>query len=354
MKHSLLLGMSAILVLIASPVLHATDCVGLDVELTPEVTAGGTGEGSFELTNCGDVAGTIMLSVAFQIPDGPTIEVADIPVKLAAGEIVAQSFTYPAPHLLIGYTFGICATAVLGEASAHDCASTTIIDNASANEGGRENFGIGLALVDDCLEMDIELTDVIYTSQADLPAEAYFELTNCGDDNADVSLKLDIKGYTLSSNSTQVIQVGAGETISRKWSFAVPSYIPSGVYNICVTATAGTAITTDCETVEVRSTPPTSGSDPAISGVSNFPNPFNPETQIEFVLKDDANVSIDVVNLLGQRIRSLVDARPMKAGEQQIAWDGRDDADQPVSSGIYFYRIIADNQAVSEKMVLVK
>ncbi len=354
MKQILLSGLSAILVLIVSPTLRAADCVNLDLELTPEVLAGSVGQGSFELTNCGDLAGTIVLTVALQIPDGPTIEIADIPVQLGAGETIIRNFTYPAPWILTGHTFGLCVTAQMGEASAHDCASTTIVHDSNGDDGGRENFGVALSFGNDCIETDLELTDVIYTSPGDFMAEAFFELTNCGDDEADVNLDIEIEGYRLSTSSAPPIHVGAGETVSRQWAFAVPPFIPSGDYNICVTATAGTAVATDCEMVKVLSTPPISGSDVAVSDVSNFPNPFNPTTQISFNLNNDSRVSVEVVNLLGRRVRVLADAVPMKAGSQQLEWNGRDDSGQPVSSGIYFYRIFADDQAFSEKMVLVK
>ena len=80
---------AAMLLLLCST-LRAADCVSVDVELTPEVTAGDLGRGSFEVTNCGDTAGTVMLAFALQIPNGPTIEVADVPVKLGAGETCPQ------------------------------------------------------------------------------------------------------------------------------------------------------------------------------------------------------------------------------------------------------------------------
>jgi hypothetical protein len=354
MKRRRLFGILAAMLLLLCSTLRAADCVSVGVELSPEVMAGDLGRGSFELTNCGDVAGTVVLSFALQIPNGPTIEVADVPLKVGAGETIAHSFTYPAPHFLSGYTFGLCVTAVLGESSASDCV-TTVISDSGGSSGGREGgFGVAFALEDDCLEIDLEITDVIYTSPHDNMADAYFELTNCGDQDADVNLRLEVTGYDLSGATNLPVQVGAGETVSRQWAFAVPSFIPSGTYLVCVTATAGSALVTDCESVEVLSMPPAADGDLPIDSAFNYPNPFNPSTQISFGLRNDSRVSVQIVNLLGQRIRVLIDEQTMAAGEQQVVWDGRDDAGQTVSSGLYFYRIVADDQTVSEKMVLVK
>ena len=354
MNRSRLFGIFAAMLLLLCSTLRAADCVSVDVELTPEVTAGDLGRGSFEVTNCGDTAGTVMLAFALQIPNGPTIEVADIPVKLGAGETVSHSFTYPALPYLVGYSFGLCITATMGGSSAGDCAVTTITGSAGSSDGRRDNFGVALVLGAGCLDVDLEITDVVYTAPHDYLAEAFFELTNCGDVDAEVFLRLDVTGYEFSGATNLPVHVGAGETISRQWTFAVPTFIPDGTYLICVTATSGAALVIDCESVEVRSTPPAVDGHLPIDTVFNYPNPFNPSTQISFALRDASRVSVNIVNLLGQRIRVLIDEQVMAAGEQQVVWDGRDDAGQQVSSGIYFYRIVADDQAVSEKMVLVK
>lgn len=85
----------------------------------------------------------------------------------------------------------------------------------------------------------------------------------------------------------------------------------------------------------------------------NYPNPFNPETRIEFSLPRRSFVTIKVYNIVGRRIRNLVNEE-LSAGHKVVTWDGRDDNEAVVSSGIYIYRIIADEFVQSKKMLLLK
>ncbi|MGB3093537.1 MAG: choice-of-anchor D domain-containing protein, partial [Candidatus Zixiibacteriota bacterium] len=85
----------------------------------------------------------------------------------------------------------------------------------------------------------------------------------------------------------------------------------------------------------------------------NYPNPFNPETDISFTLPERAHASLTVYNVLGKAIKVLVD-REMSAGTHTLRWDGRDEFGTPASSGIYFYRLKADAFDQTMKMVLMK
>lgn len=85
----------------------------------------------------------------------------------------------------------------------------------------------------------------------------------------------------------------------------------------------------------------------------NYPNPFNPTTNIEFMLSRPEQVKIEILNILGQKVRTLVDQH-LKAGPKVVPWDGRDDAGKDVSSGIYFYRIHAGKFTDTKKMILMK
>lgn len=85
----------------------------------------------------------------------------------------------------------------------------------------------------------------------------------------------------------------------------------------------------------------------------NFPNPFNPETSIKFQLPKDGYVSLDIYNMLGQRVRTLV-AEEKKAGYYQVVWDGRDQHGIVVANGIYLYRLKAGNYEKTRKMVMLK
>ncbi|MCL2063637.1 MAG: M12 family metallo-peptidase [Candidatus Cloacimonetes bacterium] len=85
----------------------------------------------------------------------------------------------------------------------------------------------------------------------------------------------------------------------------------------------------------------------------NFPNPFNPETTIRFSLVVDSIVSIDIYNIRGQRIKRLLEGS-FERGFHSVIWNGTDENENPVTSGVYFYRMIAGEYAEVKRMVLMK
>jgi hypothetical protein len=85
----------------------------------------------------------------------------------------------------------------------------------------------------------------------------------------------------------------------------------------------------------------------------NYPNPFNPMCNIEYSLPRGSHVRLSIYNILGQKVRVLVD-EDQSAGYKSIRWDGRDNQGREVTSGIYFYRIEARDFVQSKKMVLMK
>ncbi len=85
----------------------------------------------------------------------------------------------------------------------------------------------------------------------------------------------------------------------------------------------------------------------------NYPNPFNPVTTITYALPEPADVRLEVYNVMGQRVRTLV-ATQQTAGYHTVRWDGRDAAGQWVASGMYLYRIQTDTFAQTRKMLLIK
>jgi len=85
----------------------------------------------------------------------------------------------------------------------------------------------------------------------------------------------------------------------------------------------------------------------------NYPNPFNASTQIHYALPENAQVKLEVINILGQKVRVLVDEY-QTAGYKQVLWDGRNSKGDEVSSGVYFYRLVADNYHKVNKMSLLK
>ena len=85
----------------------------------------------------------------------------------------------------------------------------------------------------------------------------------------------------------------------------------------------------------------------------NYPNPFNPDTQIGFALPVDSDVELSVFNILGQKVTTLAFGK-MPAGNHTVAWHGTDADGSQVASGIYFYRISAQNFSETKKMMLLK
>ncbi len=85
----------------------------------------------------------------------------------------------------------------------------------------------------------------------------------------------------------------------------------------------------------------------------NYPNPFNPGTSFEFSLPVRSAVTITIYDILGRKIRTLLnDNRP--AGVYRMQWDGLNDYGRPVSTGIYFYRMATLQFAETRKMLLIK
>jgi hypothetical protein len=84
----------------------------------------------------------------------------------------------------------------------------------------------------------------------------------------------------------------------------------------------------------------------------NYPNPFNPQTSIAFDLPAASHVTLDILNVLGQKVKTLV-SEYQEAGSHSVIWDGTSDNGSPTASGVYFYRLTADgNQAVKKMMML--
>ncbi len=103
---------------------------------------------------------------------------------------------------------------------------------------------------------------------------------------------------------------------------------------------------------------PTLGSDPEeispnTATISNYPNPFNPETTIAMNIPADGYASLKIYNVKGQLVTTLVDDF-VEAGINNITWKGTDDNNNPVTSGIYFYKLETGNQSVTSKMIMLK
>jgi hypothetical protein len=85
----------------------------------------------------------------------------------------------------------------------------------------------------------------------------------------------------------------------------------------------------------------------------NYPNPFNPETTIKYQLPEAGQVRLEVYNMLGQAVKTLVDNQFQNAGRYTLQWDATNNSGQPLSSGVYFYRILAGGEYQSHKKMLL-
>ena len=86
----------------------------------------------------------------------------------------------------------------------------------------------------------------------------------------------------------------------------------------------------------------------------NYPNPFNPTTTIRYDLQMKSHVSLDILNILGQRIKTLVDEEQIAGNGYRYQWDGKNKFSQTVASGIYFYRLKTNNKTEINKMIFIK
>ena len=90
---------------------------------------------------------------------------------------------------------------------------------------------------------------------------------------------------------------------------------------------------------------------------SNYPNPFNPDTKIEFSIKGEIGEMVDaslvIYNIKGQKVKTLFDKIEVKENDFRM-WNGTDDNDNPVSSGVYFYKLQTPDYTKTSKMVLMK
>ena len=85
----------------------------------------------------------------------------------------------------------------------------------------------------------------------------------------------------------------------------------------------------------------------------NYPNPFNPTTTISFYLPGREHVVLVIYDVQGRRVRTLFD-KNADFGRHDITWDGKDDRGVPVSSGVYFYRLVVGKTQLTKKLTILK
>ncbi len=159
------------------------------------------------------------------------------------------------------------------------------------------------------------------------------------------NLVFEINDKTLNELTLEAIST---ENPNHELTFVYHEFNSEGVRSIgTVTADVDTEDRIDFESVTV-SLLGTKSVPESYELSQNYPNPFNPATNIAFALPEASHVKLSVYNVLGQEVTTLRDEL-MEAGKHIIAWDAGDRA-----SGIYFYRITAENFSQTKKMMLLK
>lgn len=162
----------------------------------------------------------------------------------------------------------------------------------------------------------------------------------------------------LTNNLNQVI--GFART-DASGSYTINN-VPSDIYTVTATKPGLTTVTQSLsligdENLDIIVGAPTANDDNFIpvttTRISNYPNPFNPNTTISFDISKDASVSVKVFNVKGQVIKNLLNNN-VKAGNHTLSWDGTDDNGKHVSTGIYLVRLQGQGFQNSHKMTLMK
>lgn len=159
----------------------------------------------------------------------------------------------------------------------------------------------------------------------------------------------EITGYDVYLDD---LTVSVGNTSDLEWIFS--DLVNGQVYTAGVKAvydTGVSAMSTLEFTFEGTSTGNNLVSVTKLQG--NYPNPFNPETNIAYSVKDAGNVTLEIYNIKGQLVKTLVD-EAKESGAYTTTWNGTDNSRKSVSSGVYFYKMKSGNYTSTKKMILMK
>lgn len=154
-------------------------------------------------------------------------------------------------------------------------------------------------------------------------------------------------------------QLGAGESEALAITVNPAGLNPHQTYLGYVQITSNDTLTPRLDLpVEIYIQPPSGlengGTVPAALALyPNYPNPFNPSTRIKFDLPRSGPVKLEIFNVLGQRVAAPL-AQTLPPGQYTVDWNARNEAGEPLSSGIYVYRLTAGEKTLSGKMILLR
>ena len=159
-----------------------------------------------------------------------------------------------------------------------------------------------------------------------------------------------LTGFKVYRNDFVIEEITNAATMTYVDEFlnaGIYTYFVTAVYdNIHESAPSNEAIieTTETNNIIIQA---------ATTLLGNYPNPFNPFTEISFTLKDAQEVTLEIFNIRGQKVKTLVNTS-MDAGLHQVVWQGLDDTGNHISSGIYFYKMRAGKYTDIRKMIMMK
>jgi hypothetical protein len=159
-------------------------------------------------------------------------------------------------------------------------------------------------------------------------------------------------GYLSQNSLNAIFGLGDAEIIDSlkiEWPLGLVETFTNVPANRFITATEGQGIT---GVKDANNFLPTN---PALE--QNYPNPFNPTTSIRFAMMQPGVIRLEIYDLAGRLVRTLINNENKISGEHLVIWDGRDDHGNPVGSGVYFYRLFSNGSNSFEKtrkMVLLR
>ncbi|MDP8268079.1 MAG: carboxypeptidase regulatory-like domain-containing protein [Candidatus Tenebribacter davisii] len=159
----------------------------------------------------------------------------------------------------------------------------------------------------------------------------------------------DVTNYNIYRNAEILYTVSGSTTVT------IDEGVSSGTYTYNISAiyydVYESELTDDfvVEVVDAGNILPVNGT----KLIGNIPNPFNPTTAISFSLDKAGFVNIDIYNVKGEKVRTLVNEN-LEASTHNVIWDGEDDQGKTISSGIYFYKMRTGSFTATKKMILMK
>ncbi len=202
------------------------------------------------------------------------------------------------------------------------------------NRGSGEDFIVSVESSEDIRGLQFEFS---LSSQEELvsiqklPVSDPLELEYSVNNNHVIVLLYPISGYSIPSGYHELLSIDT-ESINRGSSPSTPE-----IENIVLAGKYGNRISLD-NSIE----------QPSEISLSTFPNPFNPETTIQYIILVDSHVSLKVYDISGRHMTELVN-RIEQAGHKSVTWDATDYA-----SGIYFVKLVTPNYSKTQKVMLLK